>query len=280
MVFNIRLLSKSHFVAKTALFAIFVAKFFDHVATHALKILQQICRKMANFINQSGFRKKSIEPLLNLIYPPLCIHCHHRLSKRGVLFCQLCLEQIALIELKEKCRCCFADLYKGRCERCIKRPVIIQRQIAACEAIGPAKALLVSMQSGRKDCISAIASLMAYQWLELKIPFPHFLIPLPISFWKKQSVGFDVNLLLAHKLSQILSIPLKVLFKKKFDCEHFLQKGEFRSDLHLVAKLESDQRILLIDPVLEDSSLRSAGQALKIFSPTQIYALSFVDLIK
>jgi len=33
---------------------------FDHVFTHALKILQKICAKIANFIKQSKFRKRSI----------------------------------------------------------------------------------------------------------------------------------------------------------------------------------------------------------------------------
>ncbi|CRX39109.1 hypothetical protein ELAC_1783 [Estrella lausannensis] len=42
-----------------ALFGIFVVKFFDYVFSHALKIFQQICSKIAHFIPQSEFRKKS-----------------------------------------------------------------------------------------------------------------------------------------------------------------------------------------------------------------------------
>ena len=56
----IRPLSKLHLPAEIAFFGIFTVKFFDHVFTHALKILRQICTKIANFIKQSEFRKRSI----------------------------------------------------------------------------------------------------------------------------------------------------------------------------------------------------------------------------
>jgi len=42
-----------------ALLGIFIVKFFDHVFSHALKIFQQTCSKIAHFIHQSEFRKKS-----------------------------------------------------------------------------------------------------------------------------------------------------------------------------------------------------------------------------
>ena len=42
-----------------ALFGILAAKFFGHVE-HMLKIFQQICTKMANFIKQSALRKRPI----------------------------------------------------------------------------------------------------------------------------------------------------------------------------------------------------------------------------
>ncbi len=56
----IRLLWKLHLIAKLMLFGIFAAKFFNQVY-HAFKILQQICTKIPNFINQSEFRKKFIK---------------------------------------------------------------------------------------------------------------------------------------------------------------------------------------------------------------------------
>ena len=46
-------------MTKIALFGIFFAKFFDHIYEYVLKILQKIYTKIANFIHQSEFRKKS-----------------------------------------------------------------------------------------------------------------------------------------------------------------------------------------------------------------------------
>lgn len=77
----IRLLSKLHLHDKIALFGIFVTKFFDHVYSHALKILRQICTKIANFIVQSEFRKKSILSIVCLLVLTGCIpRCIQRAS--------------------------------------------------------------------------------------------------------------------------------------------------------------------------------------------------------
>ena len=63
----IRLLEELALFIKIALFGSFVGKFFDHMPTYALKILQQICIKIANFSKQSEYCKKSILiPLLIL----------------------------------------------------------------------------------------------------------------------------------------------------------------------------------------------------------------------
>jgi N-acetylmuramoyl-L-alanine amidase len=76
----IRLLSKLHSLVKIGLFGTFIAKFFDHMYTYALKIWQSNCSKTLNFFKQSEFRKKSIfflslalisaAPTGSLINPP------------------------------------------------------------------------------------------------------------------------------------------------------------------------------------------------------------------
>ncbi|MBI2742420.1 MAG: transporter substrate-binding domain-containing protein [Chlamydiales bacterium] len=67
-----RPLSKLHLLVKIGLFGIFDTKFFDHVFTHALKILRQICTKNLNFSEQSEFRKRSILALL--LFAASCLH--------------------------------------------------------------------------------------------------------------------------------------------------------------------------------------------------------------
>jgi predicted amidophosphoribosyltransferase len=229
--------------------------------------------KVQKAINQ--FRRQT----LNVLYPPLCAHCQTALSKRVPLFCPTCLEQIALIDLQGRCWTCFAELHKGRCDRCIHRPVVVHRQFAACEALGPARTLFNALGNGRRECVAPAASLMAYQWLEQKMPLPDLLIPLPISFWQKQQMGFDAHLMLTQEIGKIFSIPTKSVLRRKFDSRHFLTQGELCFRFQVLRKAQEelcDKRLLLIAPMLDDALFRRIGTELKSFFPAQIDALAFV----
>jgi predicted amidophosphoribosyltransferase len=144
--------------------------------------------------------------------------------------------------------------------------------------MGPAKTLLSAINIGRRECIPAAASLMAYQWLELKLLLPEFLIPLPTSFWQKQKMGFDPHLQLAKELGKILAVPVIPILRKKFDRPYFLAQGGFCHRLEAKEKkggVLCDRRVLLIAPLLDDGLFRSAGNELKAFFPAQIEALAF-----
>lgn len=222
--------------------------------------------------------KRRSQWILDLFYPPLCLHCHALLSHRKVLLCPTCTEQISLIHPKERCRTCFAESNQGGCKRCTQRKVVIQHQIAACEIFGPAKEILSGMQTGKRECISAAASLMAYQWIEMQMPLPDLLIPLPSSFWAKQKWGFDPHRMLADELSKIFSVPVKPLLQRKFDREQFLTKGEFQYRIQLSKRKKEtlcDRRVLLIAPVLDDDQFRAVGKELKTHFPAQLDALAF-----
>lgn len=219
-----------------------------------------------------------MEPLVNLAFPPLCLHCQNLLSSQRLLFCPLCLEQLSLIDAKERCLCCFEPLHQGRCDRCISRKRVIHRQMAACETIGPARALLKGAMTGRRECLSAAASLMAYQWLGQNQPVIDYLIPFPSSFWHKQKVGVDPQFELVKEFSALCDIPVISVFKRRFDWQLFLTKGEFCYRLEVdceKGKRLCDRRVLLIAFELEDVLFRNAGKELKLFFPAQIDGLAF-----
>jgi predicted amidophosphoribosyltransferase len=143
---------------------------------------------------------------------------------------------------------------------------------------GPARAMLNGIQAGKTECIPPAASLMAYQWLEMKMSLPDLLIPFPSSFWEKQRLGVDPQLMLAMELGQIFSVPVKSILQRKFDRERFLTKGEFQYRVQLSKRkkeLLCDRRVLIIAPMLDDAQLRSVGMELKPHFPAQIDALAF-----
>ncbi len=220
--------------------------------------------------------KNLAAPLVDLLYPPLCLHCQAVLSARGPLLCTLCLEQLELVETAERCRTCFSPFYKGGCERCIHRPVVIRRQLAACEAIGPASTLLRAFFQGKEEVIPGMASLMGYQWLKHKMLLPDLLIPLPGHAKMGGKEGKKMLRSLAQEVGKIFDLPVMCSLRQKWDYRHFLQEGEFRNCFR-VGKGEPlcDVRILLIAPVFDDALLREAGEQLKLLFPAEISALGF-----
>lgn len=221
--------------------------------------------------------KKIAETLFSFIYPPLCLQCSHSL-KRGPLFCPLCLEQLTLLDTQGRCRTCFAFLHKGRCERCIHRPIVISRQLAVCEAMGPAFQLLKGIYAANQHCIAAAGSLMAYQWIEEHMPMPDVIVSMPMPFWQKYRQGSDVYLRLSQELGKILQIPVQQWLKCQWDHAHFLTTGEFSQKMVVSGKEKMnlcDKKILLVSPKLCDALFRKVAQELKPFFPTRVDALAF-----
>ncbi len=216
--------------------------------------------------------------LLNALFPPQCLHCEDKLPRIPPLLCSTCLEQLSLAPIHQRCWTCFAELEKGRCERCIHRPVVIRRQLAATENIGPAATLLHNFSQGQRECIAPMAALMVYQWLEQKMLLPDLVIPLPVSFGNKYKHGFDGNFLLASEVARLFSVPVVRAFHSRFDLSHFLIQGEFRSRYCLKSRRKeplADRTLLLIAPFLEDARLRSAGELLQNHFPAQLCVLCF-----
>lgn len=219
--------------------------------------------------------------ILNLFYPRLCAHCEQLLLPEKNTLCSDCFQQISFIDPLGRCRTCFAEFGKGRCDRCVHRPVIVQKQLAACEAFGPAQALLNAMHSGGTACFAAAASLMAYRWLELKLPLPDVLIPIPCSFWQKQKLGFDPFRMLAMEMGKLFTTPVHSVLRKTLDVNHFFSHGEICHRVQASNKAGAtlcDKKILLIAPLLDDALLRCAGQELRAFFPAQINALAFASI--
>jgi predicted amidophosphoribosyltransferase len=122
---------------------------------------------------------------------------------------------------------------------------------------------------------------MAYRWLELKLPIPDVLIPVPCSFWQKQKLGFDPFRMLAIEMGKLFSTPVQSVLRKTLDVNHFFTHGEIRHRVHALNKAREtlcDKKILLIAPLLDDALLRCAGLELKAFFPAQIDALAFASI--
>lgn len=212
---------------------------------------------------------KCIDFLLNIIYPPLCLHCDAPLEEKRTLFCSPCLELLTPIEPQGRCRICFEEVES--CKRCATRPIVIKRQAACCHGFGPANALASRLKTGNPQFVQAAASLMALQWAALEWPLPDLVVCLPSAFWAKSG-----DVWLAKEMARTLCQSYSSALKVAFDRRAFLEKGAFTTRFVLKRDV-IDKRILLIAVDLNDAILRQAGEALQAGFAREVYALAFVE---
>ena len=215
--------------------------------------------------------------LLNLFFPPLCLHCKADLEKARRLFCLNCLELLTPLDVHERCLICFSQK-DGVCKECVARYVVVKRQAAVCSTIGPGYTLFSHLQKGNIQLIAPVASLMALQFVTLGWPLPDWIIALPVSFSKRLSAAGNIAFLLAKAISNILDSPILTALSRGFNWHAFFEKGEFAPTFFLRRKnsLLHDKRILLVSLELEDGLFRAAGTALLEGFVSEIFGLGFI----
>ena len=164
---------------------------------------------------------------LNILYPPLCLHCEEHLEKDRTLFCTVCLEQMAPIDPEGRCRICFAEEHP--CQRCMARTVAIKRQAAACSYFGSARTLAAYLKKGNTQFLSAAASLMLLQFSHLEWPLPDLIVPIPGSLWERCKKGKNINTLLAKEMARLLDCRCETVLRAVFDTRALLEKAEIRT---------------------------------------------------
>lgn len=129
-----------------------------------------------------------IGPLLDLIYPPLCLSCKERCSTKHL--CAACWELSAPLDPAERCRHCFGEK-EGICKECRPAPALPIPRASVFDARAPIRLL-------REPDWDALAGFAYIQWARLDWPHPDALIPL------KDRASF----LFARALGRLIQAPL------------------------------------------------------------------------
>jgi len=224
---------------------------------------------------------------IDLIYPPLCLHCFNGLEKEQPLFCRSCLELLVPIDPEERCPYCFSmDFEKMRescCQSCSESPPIIDRTAAVFDYEGPAATLVKRLKYGGQSYLAKGAgAYMAAQFIRLEWPLPDAIIPMPMASLRRAERGYNQTLLLARSLGAILDRPvLDVLKRRGGDFSQaglsLKQRLELKSDRFAIKKgvKFEDQCLLLVDDVMTSgSSLRCCAETLFELYPRKIYAMT------
>lgn len=211
----------------------------------------------------SSLSLSSIKPLLQLIYPPLCLHCQDKTESLRALFCPRCLEYLTLIDISSKS----SSSCSGE-----------QWHQATCEPFGPALSLFKHSQRRSPACIKAIASLMVMRWVALDWTLPDIIVPLPTHLWPFFSKSRDVTLQIAQECVRMIGAPVLTLLKKQINWNYFKDpQEEHPSSLIRSGQGIADHKILLISLTMDPSTLKEASALLLEGFPSQIHSLSFLD---
>lgn len=229
---------------------------------------------------------------INLIYPPLCLHCKACLPNDAHQLCHTCLTLLELIDPAECCPCCFSPDYSPElslCHDCIKFTPILNGRAAAFDYLGPAAALVRQLKyHNQAHLAEGCSAYMAAQFLQLNWPMPDVLIPVPISFTHWIERGFNQSELLAQGLSNLLKIPVHNALQRKsgdFSQAALSRTQRARLDGSLIqlkaSKNLQDACIMLIDDVITTgSTLHRCAEALSVCGPARIYAMAICRTIQ
>lgn len=229
---------------------------------------------------------------LDLLYPPLCLHCDQVLEFDCQIFCRSCLLMLDQIDPSMRCPLCFSSEFNRErqkcCESCRENPRKTKRIASVFDYEGPSATLVKQLKYGGQSYLAkGGGAYLAAQFLALDWPMPDLVVPMPMSRLRKLDRGYNQSELLAKSFAQIIDCPVSSVLKRKGG--DFSQAG-LDHDQRLRLKDDSffvkdgdqlhDKILLLIDDVMTTgTSLHCCAKALSPFFPGAVYALTLCRTI-
>lgn len=224
---------------------------------------------------------------LDLMYPPLCLHCDTRLEPKCHIFCRSCLLLLEQIDPTLRCPLCFSSDFdpemQKHCLQCQTTPRSIKRIASVFDYEGPPATLVKQLKYGGQSYLAqGGGAYLAARFLSCDWPMPDFIIPMPMSKLRRLDRGYNQSELLAESFAKLLGSPVsKVLKRRSGDFSQagldHQQRINLKSDSFIVVDGNRlhEKKILLIDDVMTTgSSLNCCAEALSPYFPESIYALT------
>lgn len=147
--------------------------------------------------------KIAFERLKDFVYPPSCLLCGKFLGgEPEKLCCRQCLEELELLDIKERCRRCFGWSVEGElCPSCSDHPPLFHRLGAAFRYEGSAAGLIRHFKyGGRPYLAKSLGAYMAMQLMRMEWEPFDALVPVPMTRLRKILRGYNQSELLADEL--------------------------------------------------------------------------------
>jgi competence protein ComFC len=159
----------------------------------------------------------------------------------------------------------------------------LTRSAAAFDYFGPAATLVQQLKFARRVFLAKeIAAFLVIQLFRLGWPLPDLLVPVPQSWIRRLSRGFNQSQLIAQEMGALLNRPSVDLLKRRSG--DFAQVGLDRQQREALSAQAfswkrafdlSDQTVLLIDDVMTTGrTLGCSAEILQESFPKAIYGLT------
>ncbi len=221
--------------------------------------------------------------LLNLLFPPVCLHCKAYTSS---LFCSGCAAYFELIDPLTRCPYCFAENDGRRpCPDCVRKKRWYIRIASAIDYLGPTQTLVKKLKYGRMPFLAkTAAAFMLMQHERLGWERPDVIVPVPRRLWFQ---GTNHAALIAQGLADHFKVKMRPLVVREagdFSQARLtkVQRERLISAHFFLKKKEgvSGKRVLLVDDVMTTgTTLLHTAEALREGIPKEIYALTLARAI-
>lgn len=158
--------------------------------------------------------RRLMDPLLGLIFPPVCLACGAGLGEGEKGLCATCRDNVRRIT-EQRCPACGSPIgpYAPRDERCLNCrdiPLVFQQATAPCRYEGPVRQLVLGLKYGRKTATLHVLTELMAQDLD-QADFRNgvdVIVPVPLHWRRRLARGFNQSELLARRLGRRFAIPV------------------------------------------------------------------------
>lgn len=217
-----------------------------------------------------------------LLFPPICRHCQKELPSSLNLLCESCQGALRLLDVRMRCRSCFASTEALHCSDCLEEGINHKISCASCfDYSDVAKSLVLSFKFDDSPYLAPLlAGFMLLQYDRLGWPLPDHITYIPQSFLRAVSRGYNQSALLAHALGRFLERPVVSLLEKR----HFtlsqrsLDRRDRESTSRELYRVENgvykDKLILLVDDIYTTGATVASATS-QLDTAKAIYCLTF-----
>lgn len=226
---------------------------------------------------------KAAEKAIEVLFPPVCLHCHDRISEQSMWLCGSCFERLSFIP-QQHCPKCGYPILEAECSNCEENAFVFTQAKSVFLFDGPAKTLIHELKYTGFTGIAGWFANQMYKTVLAEMPLPevHYVTAIPLHRVKKRERGFNQSELIARALAKQLKISYTddLIKRKDNTLSQTLLDGRARRknmrDAFRPGRLNpAGKSILIIDDVFTTgTTVNEAGKILLSGGAKSIYVLT------